>query len=64
VRVLAEWVCPAYGLIVVRRVALTVLVLMVLVPTAAFARVAYLCTMDGVVRSSITLPPIRLSSSP
>jgi hypothetical protein len=40
----------------VRRLALSLLMLAVLLPSAAFARVAYLCSMDGKVRSACCCP--------
>ena len=41
---------------VVRRVVLTILTLVVLLPSAAFAGVRYLCAMDGQVRSACCCP--------
>jgi hypothetical protein len=40
----------------VRRIALTVLMLVVLLPSAAFASISYLCSMDGKVRSACCCP--------
>ena len=41
---------------VVRRLVLTILVLAVMLPSAAFAGVRYLCAMDGQVRSACCCP--------
>jgi hypothetical protein len=38
--------------------------LMVLVPSAAFARVAYLCKLDGTVRSACCCPSAKASAEP
>jgi hypothetical protein len=40
----------------VRRIVLSLLMMAVLLPSAAFARIAYLCSMDGKVRSSCCCP--------
>jgi hypothetical protein len=39
-----------------RRIAICVLLLVALVPSAAFASIAYLCSMDGNVRSACCCP--------
>ncbi len=47
---------PRLGLLDVRRAVLTLLTLAVLLPSSAFARTSFLCSMDGRVRSSCCCP--------